>query len=300
MHIRRRARRTGTWKRRKPPIPLFILLGVLLFTGLVVLCGNILAGKVEAYRESKRLEQYMPPKEELIHTDVPAIQASAYRLGASAARYGQALSATVRQKDGILLWNSATETAVGFASQNGTDLATALSDLHSDGKYVSLCFSAPAPSEEDIGIRDIREAYEIALLREVAQAGADEIVLTDLYITEQNITAVKDFLYRVKIAIGDCPLGVSLSYDAVSRTQNGVYLAAAVRSVSDFLLLDLRVSGIGVKPDGTPYTYDEIFDLCQYDINRFSMRLLLDKETAELTETAEQRGIENWQITDSR
>ncbi len=293
------ARRNGAGRRHRgrPPLLLLILPAVLLLFGIAVGVGNCLRASLAAYEESKRLEQYIPPREEIITTAVGEIQAKHYKLNTSLPA-GTALSVTVRAEDGTLQWHSATDKALGQPAQSSTDLAGKVAALHQNGSYLSACFAVTSQKEENRGVREIYESYEIALLRELADAGVDEIVLTDLDVTEQTVEEVQDFLYRIKTAIGTAPLGVALPYSTVSRTQSGVYLAAAVRSVCDFLLLDLRTDRIGANPDGDAYTPDEIFDLCQYDIHRFSMRLLLDKDTAYLCERAEERGIRNWQIAE--
>ena len=215
-----------------------------------------------------------------------------------------AVSLLLCDKDGALLFDSAVNTALGIFPENATlSISRILTPFFEEGLYVSCIFPMRFFLSEDAHSERIFYAYETELLSEVAQAGADEIILLDadrlFRLTDENgarrysdkeaLSALTEIAVTVH---GDAPetaVGLACSPDFLASVQADLYLSALAKAF-DFTLLDLRAFQTGT-PEEDRILSDTV-SAHLYFVLRYGMRILIPEGAASAVSDA---GIHNWQ-----
>jgi hypothetical protein len=215
-----------------------------------------------------------------------------------------AVSLLLCDSDGTLLFDSSVNAALGIFPENATlSISRILASFHDEGLYVSCIFSMRFFLSADAHSERILYAYETELLSEVAQAGADEIVLLDAdrlfrltdesgarcYSDKEALSALTEIAVTVH---GDAPetaVGLTCSPDFLASVQADLYLSALAKAF-DFTLLDLRAFQTGA-PEEDRILSDTV-SAHLYFVLRYGMRILIPEGAASAVSDA---GIHNWQ-----
>jgi hypothetical protein len=127
-------------------------------------------------------------------------------------------------------------------------------------------------------------------------------MLVGINVDEESIDFVESFIARAAIAAEDALLGVLVSLETVKLLEDGTYLAARVRSVCDFIALDLRA--LSLDADKTAASLEEnekselevLLDGMEYYVSSYKMRIVLSKNNSELYDALVSLGVNNIQI----
>ncbi len=237
---------------------------------------------------------------------VKAVNAHEYSWGYGTSYYQSIgindFSVCLRDADGFVTYH--TDVAVSFGEDSGMGsrkLSDEVKTIRNGGGYVCGYFYSTAFEEKDEYRRNIRKAYEIALINEAGKSGIDEILIIGLDPTEKNIDEVEAFVSELSLAAGKSALGVLVSPAAVEMTDSGVYLVPRVRSVCDFVALDMRDMSPDAASrkngDGVSELYGFLGNM-EYYIKSDSLRLVFSKKNASLLEKATEYGITSVQIVE--
>ena len=235
---------------------------------------------------------------------VDPVDAYAYEWGSNAKPYISMeitdFSVKLRGTDGMLVYASELGELKDFCSFDGDmDLAEEVEYIHNCGGRVRAYFYVHAFGVEDTALRELYQAYEIALVSEAAGAGVDDIMLIGLEVDGGSIDELERYVSRMSASVGDCALGVLVSPQLMLLTEQNIYYAARLRSVCDFLALDLR---------GLPENADQVNEgmelsllenmaaQMEYYVSSYAMRAVLSKDNAVLYESAKALGFESIQI----
>lgn len=294
--IRKYSRRTRSeYKKSRAPIVLSITAFLLLSVIVSVVVGILLGGRVE--------EMGAPPKRfdfertEYVSGDkkVSSVEAYNFPKGADAESYIMQdikdLSVCIRHKDGNIDYHF--DTAEQYKLDNmdsALSFATLCKQAHSAGGRVAAYMYVGSFEIEDKYERDIRKAYEIALIKEAADSGADDILLLGITVNGDNISEVEDFVARASIAANKTPLGVSVSEQTLELMDEDVYYAARLRGACDYLALDLchlvltDADSHGKDEGGAllPSKLEQTLEKNEYYIKSYPMRVLISKEHSKL------------------
>ena len=207
--------------------------------------------------------------------------------------------------DGTPRYDSAVAQALGrqLSGENDVTLSRLFAAILAQDGYISVTFPCTWQTETDTAMRNILAAYEAALIAEIAQSGAQEILLLDLDLSAEQLDTTAAFLRDVRAAAPDAVIGVAVP----TATVLGDDHTATLRTVltwADFTAVDLRdshtVTAHSEKEDGT-LTHDiadtgTILSLLDPALTRYRMRLLLPTSMYEKLEIIEAMGYANWQI----
>jgi len=127
-------------------------------------------------------------------------------------------------------------------------------------------------------------------------------MLVGISVDEDNIDSVEAFVARAAAAAENAVLGVLVSPETVKLTEDNVYLAARVRSVCDFIALDLRslssdADEVGdSSEDAEKSELERLLDEMEYYVSSYKMRIVLSKNNSELYDSLKALGVGNIQI----
>ncbi len=308
--IKKYSRRTKSqYKKSRAPIVLSVIAFLLLSIIISVSVGILLSKRAEEVGAPEKRFDF--DKVEYMSGDkkVTGVEAYNFPKGADAASYIAQdindLSVCIRHKNGDIDYHF--DTAEKYKLDN----------MESSYSFESLCDSANkaggrvcaylyvgAFDTTDEYEREIRKAYEIALIRETAKLGADDILLLGLDVNAENIAEIENFIAKASIAADKTPLGVAVSVDTVALNDKEIYYAARLRGACDYLALDLTHlvlsdgESAGKDPDGNklPSKLEETLAKHEYYIKSYPMRVLLSKEHSKLYIPTLALGITNMQI----
>lgn len=286
--------------------------------------GNWLLQTAEKYPAGEQETQTALPEQEILPVSVFPIKAHSYGFGNRYSSYVYAgitqLCAPLCGADGSPVYDSAVCERAGWETCGSVDLAENMLDLHQNGLYVSAYMPIDGFAEPDAALRELALSYEAALIAEAAAAGVDEIFLTGLAPTQANITAVLQYLRRIKSLAGNCAIGVLIEPEVLLAADYDVYTAAQLLQVCDFLVLDLRSLPLtATEPEtetqgesetqletetqteqgGTQLTVTTVLEQMQYDLQRYSPRLALDTTQTDALDLIIAKGYGNWVIMES-
>ena len=184
--IRKYSRRTRSqYKKSVAPIVLSVIAFLLLSVIISVVIGISLQRRVEETGESDKRFDF--PKVEYNSGDkvVSGVEAYNFPKGADAASYIMQdipdLSVCIRHRDGEMDYYFDVAGQYGFDDMDSTySFSTLCNAAHGAGGRVCAYLYIGAFEIEDEYQREIRKAYEIALIREAAESGADDILLLGL------------------------------------------------------------------------------------------------------------------------
>ncbi|MBR3879779.1 MAG: hypothetical protein IKJ24_06655 [Clostridia bacterium] len=308
--IRKYSRRTRSqYKKSVAPIVLSVIAFLLLSVIISVVIGISLQRRVEETGESDKRFDF--PKVEYNSGDkvVSGVEAYNFPKGADAASYIMQdipdLSVCIRHRDGEMDYYFDVAGQYGFDDMDSTySFSTLCNAAHGAGGRVCAYLYIGAFEIEDEYQREIRKAYEIALIREAAESGADDILLLGLDVKGDNIAEIEAFVAKAAIAADKTPLGVAVSVDTVAQNDKEIYYAARLRSACDYLALDLTHltltdgSSKGEDENGNklPSLLEETLAAHEYYIKSYPMRVLLASDQSKLYIPTLALGVTDMQI----
>ena len=214
------------------------------------------------------------------------------------------LSVAVRHENGELAYHLDVGEKYPIDEMGERSFAALCNDAKKAGARVCAYFYVTSFDVTDKHERELLKSYEIALIAEIAESGAGDIMLLGLEIDSESISEIEKYVYNAAMAAEGVPLGVAIDRETVKKTEEEIYLAARVRAVCDYLALDLtdlNVSdgeSIGADPDGKPLEsrLSEILGEFEYYIKAYSMRIIFSQAEYKIYEPALALGVENMQI----
>ncbi len=207
--------------------------------------------------------------------------------------------------DGTPYYVSSIAQAMGRQASDATDvtLSRLFAAALADGGYVAATFTCSWQGEADAAMGHVMRAYEAALIAEIAESGANEVLLLGLSADQGTQDEAILFLREIRQACPDAVIGVAVPTSAL-LADTGVETARALLTYADHLALDLSdatahiLSEVG--EDGEPVrktaTVADTLDLLAPTIARYQMRLLLPTAMIEHLATLEEAGYTDWQI----
>lgn len=216
----------------------------------------------------------------------------------------KALSLPLYTEDG-LHYSSDTAQILGLQTAGASDvtLSRLFSTLRAEDAYLAATFSCQWQGERDTALRRIRRAYEAAFVAEIAQGGADEVLLLDLTVDEQTLPEVALFLREVRENCPEAVIGVAVSVSLmteehyVERMRTLLTWADHIAlHLGDHQSLTMYREGEDGSYDRTTATVAQTLELLDFAIERYRMRLLLPTSMYEHLEVIEELGYDNWQI----
>ena len=297
------------------------ILAIVLTLGIAVVLATVLGlilGKyvdTNATPESSVTEEETEESTESIGADrtVPRLNAGIVSLEDATERFlkSEALrfastgmtsvSLLLRDAEGDLLYASQTDGVFGETAEN-TDLLSIdeiLAPFVSRGLYVSCLLPIRYFSDGDPYSEEILYAYEKTLLQEIAEAGANEVVLlpgegsligaSETESPEAALEKLYDLCRAVHRRSASTAVGIALSPEFLATKESDRYLGEIAEEF-DFLLIDLRFAA---RSEEDQYeAVSESISSHLYFILRYSMRVLIPEGCADAVTRAE---IYDWQ-----
>lgn len=237
---------------------------------------------------------------------VKAVNAHEYSWGYGTGYYHSIgindFSVCLRDSDGFVTYHTEVDVIFGEGVGMGSrKLSDEVAEIRRDGGYVCAYFYSDALTEKDEYKRNIRKAYEIALINEAAKAGVDEILMIGLEPTAENVGEVEAFVSDISKAAGKTAIGVLVSTDAVKLTDSGNYTVPRVRAVCDFIALDMRIMPSDAATVKNGQDTSELYDFLgqmEYYIKSDNMRLVFSTKNSSLLEKAVGYGATSVQLVE--
>lgn len=310
-------RRVRVGKRQHTWVKWVVALGVVAVLGLAfaasVGVGSWLWHMAEQYPAHEQQPTVNVPKDEILPVHVPSIKAQAYRIGDRYSGYTYAgvmhLCAPLRTADGALEYASDVCARVGWDANGSVDLTTNAWELHKSDLY--LCAYVPifGFEEEDVAQRELVLSYEASLVAEAAQSGVDEIFLTGIEPTQNNVSDIVRYVSRLKTLSGQTAIGMMIKPNLLLATRYDVFVATQLMEVCDFLVVDLRELPLRPEVSGDEseteteaslitqeITVTYVMENMQYELIRYSPRLALSSGQTDALDYVMSKGYENWLI----
>jgi hypothetical protein len=277
---------------------------VLLSLVISVVVGISLGKRAEKYPS---LPKYDLSVEEYYSSDkkVGAVDAYAFSPTANVNSYIVKgitdFSLYLRTSDGELAFSSkVAEKLGGIQAEDGKyDLGAIADKIHVSGGRVCAYFYVGFLEIEDVYLRELQKAYEIALINEASAFGADEIMLIGLEANEENIDELQEYVSEAAFAAENAALGVLIAPETFKLSESDVYFASRLRSVCDFAALDLR--DVPVASDGSEEEVSElekVISEMEFYVRSYNMRVVLATENAALYDEAKALGVVSIQIVE--
>lgn len=295
--IRRYSRRTSSGNGSRVLVIIVAIVSFLTLSLAVSVAAGLALGKMADGYTSPEINGALAV-EDYYSGDkfVKAVEAHEYSWGLGTAYYRGIgitdFSVCLRDKDGFITYHSDVDVTFGEnAGMGKRNLSDEVKDTQRDEGYVCAYFYSSAFEESDPYKREIKKAYEIALINEAAKSGIDDILIIGLKPNDENIDELEAFLSNLSYASEKSALGVLVSPDDVLLTDDGKYLVPRLRSVCDFTALDLRdVNSV----TSLKASLDEM----EYYIKSDAMRLVFSKDNSSLMKDAFNLGITSAQIVE--
>lgn len=280
--------------------------------------GNYLKAESDAYRQQMELGEWTldPEVPPAIPVTVPDIRAVAIKPEGNVgdiliAGDCQGVIMTLNAEDGTLLYSSAIGAQAGMTVHaEAISPADDVARVSKRGLRVICAFTVTWHRAEDAAARTYLRGLELALLREYAEAGMNDLLLFGLPAGNDESDAVAvAFLQDLRALLADLPIppavGVALPLEAFSSDGTdipaedgtvpglpadtpplyaGNVTPARLLTACDFLAADMRT----LPPDGVA----EVLPHIRYAYVRYALRLLVDKNTPEAAEEALSHGFE--------
>lgn len=306
------ARRTSLNKQRSRILPLVALIAVFLVLCFVVsvVVGILLGRRAEGVEVRKDFDF---PSEPYRSGDkmVSPVDAYAYELGANVSPYivqgVTDLSVCLRHADGSLAYTSEVGALYGACPAYGElSLVEEIDYLRERGGRVCAYFYVTSFETEDETLQRLYQAYEVALVEEMARCGVDNILLICPAVTDDNISELEHCVGLMSEAAGGTAVGVLVTPELLMLSEQNVYYAARLYEACDFLALDLRAldENADVVDEAESTSSEEeakceleqTLEALEYYIRAYSMRIVLSKENASLYDSVKEYGVSNIQI----
>ncbi len=310
---RRRYTRHSTKSRliiRPPAHPgriVAVIVAVVAVIVLALICGSILKKRSDAYREAQEEGRWTldatiaTPRPSV---DLPELRAISITPGESVgdiliAGHHDGILVPLCGEDGAPLFLSRVAEAAGMVlPPEAISLPDEVARISRRELYVTCVFSVTFAADSDPATAAYRRGLELALLREYAEAGMDDLLLLGLPMGDEASDArTVAFLSDLAELMADLPeppaVGVALPLEALAGEPSapsedtasddtadiggevhplyaGNYTPSRLRRVCDYLALDLRTYTAEMAEDLLPHI--------RYAYVRHSLRLLLPRE----------------------
>lgn len=212
----------------------------------------------------------------------------------------RAVSLKVTDGQGKLLVSSALATSMGYQSKS--DSLVDISAVISKAKYYSMHSSAVLDlrfvSEADAKQRAVLLAYESALSVEIAEQGADEVIVRVVDANAAHTDLLIDFAESVSAINDNVVLGVALPWEFFLSDASAENVAKLAES---FDILGIDTSNVPSDTDDTLAYIESVFSESnlKYYVLRYNMRVILpqisDEADGDLRTVLAENSIQNWQ-----
>ena len=235
---------------------------------------------------------------------VKAVQAHEYSWGLGTSYYLNMgitdFSVCLRDSDGFITYHSEVVSSIGATADMGSrNLSNEVADTQRGDGYVCGYFYSSALDESDPYKREMKKAYEIALISEAAKSGINDILVIGLKPDGENIGEMEAFVSQLSRAAGNSALGVLVSAEDVKLTDSGNYLVPRLRAVCDFTALDMMdmpTSAASIKNGQSSSELKIFLDEMEYYIASGSMRLVFSSDNSALMQSAVKLGATSVQV----
>ncbi len=302
-----RRRSSSPYKRSAAPIIITVIAFILLSVVISTVIGIALGRRAEKVDTDKRFD-FERVDYDSNGKNVSAVEAYHFPYGAKPYDYVYQditdLSVCVAHKDGKLDYSFEIAKNMPVRENGESSFASLCDEAEDAGARVCAYMYVTAFEFEDKYERDVMKAYEIALVREIAESGAEDILLLGLDVTEDNIDEIEEFVARTAISAGNVQIGVAVDEETLALTEDEVYFAARLRSACDYLafdLTDLTVSdGESSEKDENgekkPSKLEEELEKNRYYIMSYPMRILFSQAEFKIYQSALALGVTDMQI----
>lgn len=318
-HKRSRYSRHATKRRMTLRMPthigriVAIVLAAVGVIALALVWGSVLKAKSDAYRSAEEagewtVEENVTP---VLPVSVPDVRARAIDVGESVGilrdRYSGVVL-TLRDGEGHLTFASRVAATAGIPTADLPDLpdlSDELTRISRSEMYVIGTFAVTSFSEADAALAAYQRGLEMSLLRELAESGIDDILLTGLPAGNDAADALTvaylSELSALLSGLADRPaIGVSIPLSAfetedaediedaeAEETDAPVYggrlTPGRLLRACDYLAMDLR----GIDP----VTAEQNLPHLAYPYTRHALRLVLPREASELIDVSMSHGF---------
>ena len=275
---------------------------------LAILLGNCLGAKVpEPGNESESASQTegsvpAPPDtvdvEELeaIFVGLEGVHDSTYDHVSGQIPDGtRAVSLSMFYSNGAPIYRSEVAMACGKPSGDLT-LANVFKYPDEMGIYVSVPFQSTELASDEDASGHVRAAYEIALIKELAAAGADEVIVrcaplgaqsADLLRDDRYMGRITDYLYDLRHEVPEIRIGFTVSASDAADPS----LATAIDTLSQYAdLIAVDMTGLD-DPDSLAASVEPTLA----NLLRYKMRVLISGKSEELCSLLDSMNVKNRQ-----
>ncbi len=307
--------RRRQYRRRTTNRILLVIISAVVIFILSLLLGNYLRAQINA----------LPPRgdmpEDMLSGQLPADTSDASRVSimasslplsslADSAAIGavveeltlgsrEAVSLRLRDTNGEVHFRSAVAQRLTGQTPVGVDLAQLVPALKKANIYTSAVLSVTSFTETDQVALELQRAFEISLAAEIGSAGVDELLLTDLPVSVDNLDGITAYIAEIKAQLEDSvQLAVAVP-PAMVEGASGTVLVKQLSQYADTVALDLRAL---TPADGKTYpeTVSAILANASLYFSKYNMRIILpvteDAVFSELRQILELNAVHNWQI----
>ncbi len=316
----RRMRRRYSGKRKQARFRWKLTLVLIFAFFAVVIVGSIFLGqhlkeKAEASREDRLewetegQETVTPPEISLLFPGVLSVVNADYlpldKLGEISETAGGQRAILLKNKNGELFYSSPVAQTLGSQStENGLlSAGEIVSAIKEKSEYVSVYLPLMSHTEENGSTTDAVHAFETALACEIAEAGADEVILCFFEDMNENtkemLCSISDS-YR-KTVKTKTPLGLMLPYSffmsegankiCLDLSKHFELLAVDFTDVATIIGNEGADTGVETSFETDTETSSEMnfeeeflrrIDSIQMYLSRYSMRVILDSDLEDL------------------
>ena len=271
---------------------------LILSVAISVAVGLALGQRADAYNDSAEKLDISVKEHYSGGKKVKNVRAEAYQWGYGTSYYEtDDLSVCLRDEDGFITYRSEIDVAIeGDIDMGSRSLAVEVGDLHESGGYVCGYIYSDALSEENPYLREIKKAYELALIDEAARGGVDDILIVGIDIDAVKTDELEAFLKEAAEAAGKATLGILIDTETVMDDEGLVKRLAAC---CDYIALDLReMSKYADSPESAdkPSQLYSTLDSLKYFIKVYSMRVVFSSDNERLAKSARELGVTCTQI----
>ena len=296
------------------PVHLWRILAILLVAIVIIaaalIWGSYLKAESDAYRAALEKGEWTLNQEIAIPhpVDVPDLRAIAIKPEGNVgdiliAGEHEGVILPLKSEDSRILYDSSIGLSAGLTVLQGeVSLVKDVTRVQKRGLRVTCAFTVSCFSAPDAPQKTYQRGLELALLREFAEAGMNDILLFGLPAGDDSQDQFTvSFLQDLRRLLSELPnppaIGVALPItnftmdntetgkpDGTDPLYAGNITPARILSACDYISLDLR----NIDADTLAYTLPHI----QYAYVRYSLRLLLNKQSPQAVKEALGHGFD--------
>ena len=195
--------------------------------------------------------------------------------------------------------------AMGKQQPGATDvtLSRLFAAILTEEGYIAATFTCSWQQESSPALRRAWRTYEAALVAEIAESGADEVLLLGLTVDSDTVDEVALFLREIRENCPDAVIGMAVN-TAFMADDNHVERTRTLLTWADHVALDLSDYNshtvYRTDEDGTTTrrvaSLTDTLEMLSPAIACYRMRLLLPMSMYEKLEVIETLGYGDWQI----